>query len=71
MVGESWGISRTHKESKANSHLTKKKQVAAVGKINLLAQLDMLFLSPCFLQNEWTKDSHVKTKKCKDNSTIW
>lgn len=48
----------THKKREAKSHITKK-QVAAVGKINLLAQPDMLFLSPCSLQNEWTKISYM------------
>lgn len=46
------------KKREAKSHITKK-QVAAVGKINLLAQPDMLFLSPCSLQNEWTKISYM------------
>ena len=41
------------------------KKVAAIGKINLLAQLAMLLRLMCSLQDEWRKDSNVKTKKHK------
>lgn len=71
MADEPYITSRTHKKRQRPILLKKKKKSCSCRKNQSVSTTRYaIFVTLGSLQNEWTKDSHMKTKKCKDNALV-